>query len=243
MRLKILFFFIFLPAIGISQVRIANDSLFVKSQFYGTYGLGTSNSKGLLIEVMLLANRLNSEDQIEFERLVRDDLSDKPHFFGKEFAFDYQAPNSATYQQVINRQKRGSVNSYISETGEEFKVGDTLTLGISARNDNFNFILQNAVVAFYPLSNIAANSKVVIKSIDIEFKSVNVRTTTPQAHLYGLKIFNLDGALKSGEVKSNKLTSDSALEELKKWKDKLDLGLITESEYVTKRTELSKFIK
>jgi hypothetical protein len=46
-----------------------------------------------------------------------------------------------------------------------------------------------------------------------------------------------------GEITSKGMTSDDALSELKKAKDKLDLGIITKEEYEAKRTELVKFIK
>jgi hypothetical protein len=39
------------------------------------------------------------------------------------------------------------------------------------------------------------------------------------------------------------MTSDDALKELKKAKDKLDLGLITKEEYEVRKLELIKFIK
>ena len=37
-------------------------------------------------------------------------------------------------------------------------------------------------------------------------------------------------------------TSNEAIEELKKWKEKLDLQLISQEDYEKKKTELSKFI-
>jgi hypothetical protein len=39
------------------------------------------------------------------------------------------------------------------------------------------------------------------------------------------------------------MTSDDALAELKKAKDKLDLGLITQEDYDKLKAELSKYIK
>lgn len=44
------------------------------------------------------------------------------------------------------------------------------------------------------------------------------------------------------QINSNKFTSDEALSELKKCKDKLDLGLITQEEFNEKKQELSKYI-
>ena len=56
-------------------------------------------------------------------------------------------------------------------------------------------------------------------------------------------ITNFDGAVSNGEIKSKIMSSDQAIEELKKWKDKLDLELISEEEYKQKKAELVKYIK
>jgi hypothetical protein len=49
--------------------------------------------------------------------------------------------------------------------------------------------------------------------------------------------------MSTGEIKGTGLTSDDALAELKKAKDKLDLGLITQEQYDLKKSELTPFIK
>jgi len=53
----------------------------------------------------------------------------------------------------------------------------------------------------------------------------------------------IENAIAAGEIKSIVMTSDEALSELKKAKDKLDLGLITQAEYDSLKVELSKYIK
>lgn len=45
------------------------------------------------------------------------------------------------------------------------------------------------------------------------------------------------------KIQSSTLSSAEAIEELKKWKEKFDLGLISEEEYNKKKEELSQFIK
>ena len=57
------------------------------------------------------------------------------------------------------------------------------------------------------------------------------------------QILKFESAIANSEIKSKIMSSDDALIELKRYKDKLDLGLITQKEYDEKRTELSKFIK
>ena len=61
--------------------------------------------------------------------------------------------------------------------------------------------------------------------------------------LISLIKLNFKNALSTGEVKGFGKTSDEALSELKKAKDKLDLGLITQEEFDRLKQELSKYIK
>ena len=53
----------------------------------------------------------------------------------------------------------------------------------------------------------------------------------------------LENAIETGEVKSFGMTSDEALSALKKAKDKLDLGFITQAEYDSIKVEYKKYIK
>jgi hypothetical protein len=52
-----------------------------------------------------------------------------------------------------------------------------------------------------------------------------------------------ENALSTGEIKGLGMTSDEALAELKKAKDKLDLGLINQEQFEEIKTELKKYIK
>jgi hypothetical protein len=153
------------------------------------------------------------------------------------------AQTTATYDEVINKMKKGQIDKYITQNGEEFEVGDTILLGVAFRNEQFDFILQNAGISYYPLPNTASNSEVVIKKMAIGARTLIVNTTKPQGFVYGLVIQNFESALINGEVKSSVMSSDQAMSELKKWKDKLDLGLISQEEYDKKKEELIKFIK
>lgn len=59
----------------------------------------------------------------------------------------------------------------------------------------------------------------------------------------GICCTNFEAALACGEVNTKGYSSDSALQELKKWKEKLELEIITQEEYDQKKAELMKFIK
>jgi hypothetical protein len=54
---------------------------------------------------------------------------------------------------------------------------------------------------------------------------------------------NIEDAIAVGEIKSFGMTSDEALAALKKAKDKLDLGLISQEEYDKIKAELTPYIK
>ncbi len=67
-------------------------------------------------------------------------------------------------------------------------------------------------------------------------------------HTKGISNFSnyemiFENAISVGEVKGFGKTSDEALIELKKAKDKLDLGLINQEEFEKLKIELSKYIK
>jgi len=147
-----------------------------------------------------------------------------------------------TFNDVQSNPK-GTFTEYISSSGQSFKVNDTLTLGVPFRNENFDFVVQNAGIAYYPLPGILSGGKVIITKIKIEGKRLKVNTTTPPGNIYSLSITNFEEAIKQGEIKSKHLSSDEALKKLKSEKEKLDLGLITQEEYNTKKAELIKYIK
>ena len=72
---------------------------------------------------------------------------------------------NATYNEVLTKQKKGPLDSYTAATGETFSIGDTITLGTALSNEQFDYVHQNAGLNFYPINNMAANSRVTIKRI------------------------------------------------------------------------------
>ena len=165
------------------------------------------------------------------------------------FAVSFLAFNSfaqtATYDQVINKKVIGKIQQYTAKSGQIFQVGDTLTLGVPSRNDQFNYIHEIRASGHHPLPNTASDSIVAIKKINIHSITtmVIVYTTKPQVFVNELIISNLEGAITDGEIKSKIMSSDQALSELNKWKDKLELKLISQEEYDAKKAELIKYIQ
>lgn len=37
---------------------------------------------------------------------------------------------TANYEEIISKKEKGKLTTYISQSGEEFKVGDTITIGL-----------------------------------------------------------------------------------------------------------------
>lgn len=54
---------------------------------------------------------------------------------------------------------------------------------------------------------------------------------------------SIESAIKSGEIVTEYKTSEQAIEELKKAKEKLDLGLISQDEYDELKNNLAKYIE
>lgn len=152
---------------------------------------------------------------------------------------------TATYQQVVSKEVKGNITEYVSSQGISVKETDTLVLGPPTGNHNdYAYIQQEFAMNFYPLKSQAIGSRVTIKNMKASSKLVYLWTTKPSGGVYGLYVSSLEGALESGEISvMGMITSDQALEMLKKEKDKLDLGLITQEEFDKKKEELSKYIK
>ncbi len=159
------------------------------------------------------------------------------------FSVTQSAAQVATYDDVLSKKVKGEVGVYISKDNDTIRVGDTLILGPPFRNETYDFILQDAAIATYPLDNIASGSKVTVKKIAVGQKLVFIYTTKANGYVYALRIINFEGAKANGEIKLNFMSSDEALAELKKWKDKLDLELISREQYEQKKLHLSKYIK
>jgi len=150
------------------------------------------------------------------------------------------------YSQTLNyndvtkatEKPKGYHDQYISKDGITYKNGDTLTMGRgSGENGTYVYIFgANA----RPDPN-SFNRKIIIDGIYLDGnKKIGWKVgfiTKPWLQFY------VEDALASGEIKTLGMTSDEALSELKKWKDKLDLNIITEEEYNKKKEELTKWIK
>lgn len=138
--------------------------------------------------------------------------------------------------------------SYTDKTGAVYKVGDTITIGMPSSNKSFAFIQEGdgILTALHPASTNISGQRQEIKKIWVAGnKRVGYHAWFRTKGAIGLLncSVQVENAIGSGEIKSFGMTSDEALTELKKCKDKLDLGLITQDQYDKKKADLSKFIK
>lgn len=144
--------------------------------------------------------------------------------------------------------ERGESDSYVGSDGVEYTVGDTIKIGMPTGLRSFSFVQSLDVMGTATFASFNfSNTEVVIKKIRIVgsqrigFKASFQTKATVVSNLF----IDFESALKSGEVtgKRGTISSDDAISELKKQKDKLDLGIITQEEYDAKKSELLKYIK
>lgn len=150
----------------------------------------------------------------------------------------------ANYNEVSNKKIKGAVTEYTGKLGEVLKIGDTLVLGKPTKENNYYFIVQNLGLGSTAIvGHNAIGKEVQIKNMKSKQGKMIIYTSAPDGYVAGLMVIDSDLATEQGELKSSMMSSDEALEELKKWKDKLDLELISKEEYEAKKKELVPFIK
>jgi hypothetical protein len=143
---------------------------------------------------------------------------------------------------------KGQFESYVSKDGSIYKVGDKIQFGNpSGTNGKFVIIQKMDIAAnVYVVGAEAINTSAEIKKIRVGGTSRSGYKVSFQTKgMTGVDNYflNIEDAITVGEVKSFGMSSDEALTALKKAKDKLDLGLITQEEYDKIKAELTPFIK
>ena len=153
------------------------------------------------------------------------------------------------------RKDRQDFKTYISADGAEYQVGDTIhILSPSKGSGEFAAITSrfkgDASFTIHPVKSALEDNHRVIESIFATAgNSQNPSTVvfhfsvdlSPENTL--LYYVDIEKAIKLGEAKAFGMTSDEALSELKKAKDKLDLGILSQKEYDAVRANLVKYIK
>lgn len=153
------------------------------------------------------------------------------------------------YSDLSNGVKpKGDYTSYVAKDGAVYKIGDKIRIGVPSSNKTFAYITEGDGILL-PITQLLASSSgqnAAIKRIDIGgSKRTGFYVSMRCKGLTGLSNYSiqLENAIETGEIKSFGMTSDEALSALKKAKDKLDLGFITQAEYDSLKVAYKPFIK
>jgi hypothetical protein len=162
--------------------------------------------------------------------------------------FQFSFGQQVKFSELSKEPNGGPFKSYIASDGAEYKIGDRIKIGIPSNNKTFSYIEEGDGI-FLPITNLSTNysgheteiKRIWVSGNDRSGYFVKFRTKGDS----GISNYTImfEKALETGEVKGFGKSSDQALTELKKAKDKLDLGLITQDEFNKLRTDLGKFIK
>jgi hypothetical protein len=157
-----------------------------------------------------------------------------------------------SYEEISSAKERpsydGDITEYVAKDGSLYKVGDKITIGVPSSNKTFAFLSSGDgfMTPLVPLEIGVSGQKAEIMKFRISgTRRAGFTIWLKAKSATGMGNYNVDfeNAILNGEIKSFGMTSDEALSELKKSKDKLDLGLISKEDYEAKKTELVKFIK
>lgn len=158
--------------------------------------------------------------------------------------------DTLTYEDVNNSEKRfkGKFDTYIAKDGSVYSIGDTINVGIpSGVNGKFVHLQKMDISGtIYAVGGEAVNTHIILKKIRVggtKRSGWKVAFQTKGLTFVDNYFLYIEDAISTSEIDSGIMTSDEALSQLKKEKDKLDLGLITQEEFDKKKKELSKFIK
>ena len=175
-------------------------------------------------------------------------------------------------KELTGKKGGDDITAYVASDGVTYRIGSTITYGYPT-NGKYYLYFKNVTGSWLNVltedeyattAERNANQEVAervenraggvatIKKIQcVPVDPYNRMTCGCKIHLVlnrgGLACTNFEEAIATREVvvKANPedVASEAALQELKKWKEKLDLQIITQEEYDAKKEELMKKIK
>ena len=156
-------------------------------------------------------------------------------------------PREVKYSDFSGTEKLivGQITSYVYKDGNTYKVGDMLKLCQTSMTGGTRYAYVREFIPFLTNEqlNIANTGREVeIKALWLE-GSKKYGYSVAAICKSNIHVRTLDQAVDAKEVKlAGVLSSDEALEFLKKSKEKLELGLITQVKYDSLKIEYTKFI-
>jgi hypothetical protein len=138
-------------------------------------------------------------------------------------------------------------DSYLSKRGDLYSVGDTIKIDKPSGNNGFFVYITSFDIMGqnFAVGSNRTNTFTVIKNIRVGGSSRTgwkVSFQTQGGSLIDNYFLFIEDAIESGEIKSKTISSDEALEQLKRAKEKLDLELMSQSEYNAIKERLRVFI-
>lgn len=133
--------------------------------------------------------------------------------------------------------------SYVSKDGITYKAGDIIKIGFPSSINEFKFITSPGGGS-NQTKELSGREVEILYFMAPGLKNVGFQPVAVcKGALLSKYNIEIENAIQTGEIKSFGMTSDEALTELKKAKDKLDLGIITQPKYDSLKIEYTKFIK
>lgn len=158
-----------------------------------------------------------------------------------------------TYEQVQNstdpkNELLKEYEAYTASDGHTYSVGDKITIGVPSSNKTCAFLISElAMFSGGPMGVAATWSgyKMEIKTIGVDRNKKRGATVSMRCNLTGLGgiIVKFENALAAGEIVSEGMTRDKAIDEIKKAKELLELEVITQQEFDSIKAECVKYIK
>lgn len=148
-------------------------------------------------------------------------------------------------------------DKYIASDGSTFQKGDKITLKAPSSNGRqFQYVYEERGIPAKRnyLDARYSNRQLEIAYIKVENAGTSLLLSSKKMKMaqivtYGIGglfseiIIDVENAIASGEIKSNTISENEALEAIKKAKDKYELGLITKQQYDAVITEMKQYIK
>lgn len=152
-----------------------------------------------------------------------------------------------TFSDLTTELEHKRYEKYTAKDGTVFQVGGKLKMGLPSNPRQFVYVeIVDPLAGNSPVLPTNANREVEIKRIEVSGKlkkGYKVWVVTNGGVALERFYFDIENALQTREVKGDGMSSDEALAQLKRAKEKLDLGLITQQEFDKLKSELSKFIQ
>lgn len=154
-----------------------------------------------------------------------------------------------SYEDLAAGKAKGTFESYTAKDGSVYTVGDTLLINSpSGVNGQFvNIESMDILGRRFLVGTNSANTTAVLKKIRVGgSKRAGWKAAFQTQGFSSIDnyFFFIEDAVATGEIAmKGVISSDQAIAELKKAKEKLDLGLISEEEYNVLKAEFAKFIK